>query len=281
MTDGERWTREVLDRLRAAHFAPGAWFRFLGASFERARAQRSIHRRAHAQTLALGAVGLAGWVLVWAAGRPLLALLGAAWWVLIALMLDWHLGMLDRPDGRPLTGLGVANAVTAARGGAIPVFVALDRSGLLVAFAAFAALDILDGWLARRQDEETRLGAWLDGSFDSVAAVVLALAAERLGGVPLWLALLVVARVAMPWLVLGFAYFAAPRWLPERPSVRAAGLAARLPAIAAGAGIGMSLAGIDGGVPVATVGVVGSLVAFTITVRGQIDSASVTNAAPS
>ncbi len=44
MTDGERWTREALAALRADGYAPGAWWRFLGASHGRAAATRADRR---------------------------------------------------------------------------------------------------------------------------------------------------------------------------------------------------------------------------------------------
>ncbi len=270
MTEGERWTRDELDELRAERFAPGAWRRFLAASFARARVQRREHPRAHAQTLALGVLALLAWMLVWADGRPGLAIVGTVWLVLVLLMVDWHLGMLERADGRRLDGLGAANATTVLRTAAIPAFGVVDRSALLVALTAFVSLDLLDGWLARRRHEETRLGAWLDGSSDSVAAVVLVVAAERLDAIPSWLVVLVVARVAAPVLVLSVAYFAAPTCLPARLWVRAPGVAVRLPAVAAAAGIGLALADVAGGVPLAASGAALSLLSFAAVVGRHV-----------
>jgi phosphatidylglycerophosphate synthase len=279
MTDGERWTQDVLRELREGRFAPAAWRRFLAASFGRAREQRRIHGRAHGQVLALAAAGLAGWALALIAGRPMLALAGVVWWVVLLLMLDWHLGMLERADGSRLDGLGMANAVTAMRGGAIPAFAALDRPGLLVGLAAFATLDVVDGFLARRRDERTRLGAWLDGSLDSVAAVVVIVFAQQLGAVPAWLTFFVLLRVVAPWLVLAVAYFVSPRSLPWQPALRAPGLAARLPASLAAVGVGMSLAGAQFGVSVAATGVGASLILLTVLVARQIEASGAPNVA--
>lgn len=263
MTDGERWTRDVLDELRTASFTPAAWRRFVAGSFARAREQRTAHRRAHAQTLVLAGGGLGVASLVALAGRPGPALVGAAWWVLLTLMLDWHLGMLQRPDGRPLVGLGVANVVTVVRGASIPVLLFVSEPGLLAAVAASVLLDVLDGSLARRRDEATRLGAWLDGSVDTLTATVAALAAARLGSIPDWLGVFIVARVAAPWVVLVVAYFALPARL-SRLSLRAPGLLARLPGAAATLGVGLALAGLDAGVPLAAAGVAASFAAFGI-----------------
>jgi hypothetical protein len=105
-SEGELWVEELLDELRGGRFRPAAWSRFLNASFARARRNRQERELAHRQVLALGAVGLVAWAGVAASGRPLFATLAAGWWVLVLLMVDWHLGMLERADGSAMAGLG-------------------------------------------------------------------------------------------------------------------------------------------------------------------------------
>jgi CDP-diacylglycerol---glycerol-3-phosphate 3-phosphatidyltransferase len=75
---------------------------------------------------------------------------------------------LAPPGERPLTW---ANAVTVMRvvvGVTLFVVAALRRSAAfnLAGLGVYWSLDVLDGWLARRLDQETRLGAQLDINAD-------------------------------------------------------------------------------------------------------------------
>jgi cardiolipin synthase (CMP-forming) len=94
--------------------------------------------------------------------------------------------------------LNVPNLLTAARIVLAPAFLWLylagDMDGALVVFAAAAATDLVDGWAARWLHQETRLGAILDAAADKLllACALLGLAAR--GGLPAWLAAVVVAR---------------------------------------------------------------------------------------
>lgn len=99
-------------------------------------------------------------------------------------MLDWHLGMLERPDGRPLHGLGVANRLSLARAAIVPVLVVLPPTALAALLFAAGASDILDGWIARSRDEVTTLGFWLDPAVDRWVLTVAAVAAARVDRLP-------------------------------------------------------------------------------------------------
>ncbi|MEJ7714527.1 MAG: hypothetical protein WKF40_01985 [Thermoleophilaceae bacterium] len=123
MTDGERWARDELERLRSRHFSPAAVTAFLLASGHRAADARAarpdLARRARRWELA----GLAAWALAAAAGRqPFRRRLGPglAWWGATCVMLDWHLGMFESEDGRPCN-LGAADALTLTRAWLVPV----------------------------------------------------------------------------------------------------------------------------------------------------------------
>jgi len=91
---------------------------------------------------------------------------GLAWWGATALMVDWHLGMVESEDGRP-RALGPADALTLARAWLVPV--AAHAPTPLVCLAAGAS-DVLDGHLARA-DEPTRIGRDLEGLVDAAFAV--------------------------------------------------------------------------------------------------------------
>jgi cardiolipin synthase len=119
----------------------------------------------------------------------------------------------------------LASLVTLVRLVLVPLFGAWLARGdprALPLFAAIAAGDLLDGLLARTVSRPSRLGALLDAAADKalmIAAYVLGTAA---GMLPVWLALVVVARDALQmgvWLALGVSRSRAQdpiRWEPSR-----------------------------------------------------------------
>jgi phosphatidylglycerophosphate synthase len=249
-SEGEVWTRKVLAELKEARFAPRAWTRFLARSLERARERRRELARAHRQVVVLAAAGLAAWAAVAAAGRPWLALAGATWWWIVSLMLDWHLGMLERPDGRTLCTLGLPNVLSLARLSVVPVVVVLPHSVAAGLLLAAGAADVLDGPLARRRDEVTRLGFWLDGAADS-----LLLSAAAVAVLPGWAAALVLTRYLLPWPALAVAYF----YRGEAPS-RERWISGRVPGLVTFAGLVLAFFDLGAGAAISAVGAVGGLV---------------------
>jgi phosphatidylglycerophosphate synthase len=266
VTDGERWTRDALAELRAAGFRPRAWRRFVGASFDRAQEQRAASRSARSELGALTGSGLLAWAIVAVGGHPTLALVGAIWVAALGLMVDWHLGMLETPDGRRLHSLGIANLLTIGRGAVLPLVLVLDADGLVVALVALGLLDVADGAVARARDERTRLGAWLDGSIDTLAVLGLVVGAARVDAVSPWLVALVLGRLATPWVAIGLRSFrdAAP---PAAHTIRAGGWAARAPGLVASAGLVLALLGYRAGAALMVVGVAASFVPLTVALR--------------
>ncbi|MBA2615754.1 MAG: CDP-alcohol phosphatidyltransferase family protein [Actinobacteria bacterium] len=257
MTEGERWTLEALADLRASRFTPRAWSVFLARSFARARENRRERKREHRQTLGLGAAGLVAWAAVAVAVGPGLALAGAAWWLLVVLMLSWHLGMLERPDGAPVRGLGLANVLTLARAAFVPAVLVLAGDWLAAILIAGGTTDVLDGWVARARDEGTRLGFWLDGAVDGLFLGAAAVALLRAGLLPAWAATLLLARYALPWLVLGATYFALGR-AAERERV----VSARLPGVVLFAGLVLLALDVTAGTALVAAGALGGLAAL-------------------
>jgi phosphatidylglycerophosphate synthase len=153
--------------------------RFLVASQRRAtrtrRARPDVARREAAWALIGGAcwLGLAAFD-VQPFRRRVRA--GLAGWSLTIAMLDWHLGMLETPDGRA-RNLGPADAATLVRAWLVPA-VADDPSGWLCAVGF--ATDALDGPLARAS-EPTRLGRDLEGLVDAAFTAAVLLGARRRG----------------------------------------------------------------------------------------------------
>lgn len=202
-------------------------------------------------------------------GQPALAAIGLGWWLVVLLMLDWHLGMLERLDGRPLEGLGPANVLSLVRSVSVPLLIVVPPIALAFILLAGGMTDVLDGRIARRRDEVTRLGLWLDPAVDAlVLAVAAGVLADRDRLSP-WVAALVIARYLLPWTVVTAAYFARAE-APSRTgyvSGRAAGVLVL---------VGLALAGLrfPAGSPVVVIGAAGGLFAFTLTVARTLRTRS-------
>lgn len=99
----------------------------------------------------------------------------------------------------------VPNVITLVRLAMVPVFVGLHLAGrpgwALAVFAAAAASDSLDGFLARLLDQRSKLGGILDPVADKVLvfSALVTLAIER--RIPWWLLALVVLRDG--WMIVG------------------------------------------------------------------------------
>jgi phosphatidylglycerophosphate synthase len=187
LTEGERWAREQLEALLARRFAPPAIGRFLWSSWRRSAAVRRERPQLARRAWAWMAAGALAWLALAAAGRePFRRRLrgGLGWWGATAVMLDWHLGMVETEDGRP-RNLAAADALTLLRAWLIPV--AADAPTPAVCALA-AVTDTLDGRLARR-GEPTRAGRDLEGLVDACFALAALRGARRRG----WLGRRVVA----------------------------------------------------------------------------------------
>ena len=99
-------------------------------------------------------------------------------------------------------GLGWPNLISLLRVVLVPVMVVLvvadTRTASYIATAVFvvgAASDGLDGYLARR-GQATETGQWLDPLSDKLFVSATVLALTVMGRVPLWAAIVIVAREA-------------------------------------------------------------------------------------
>jgi phosphatidylglycerophosphate synthase len=168
-TEGERWTREQLALLLDARFRPRAVAGFLAASQRRANDVRAARPELARQARAWSAAGAAAYVATGHA-RDL------RWWAAVALMLDWHLGMLETPEGEPRP-LGAADAMTLARAWLVPLAAREPTPGICL---AAGVTDVLDGRLARAS-RPTRAGRDLEGLVDFCFAVAALRGLRRTG----------------------------------------------------------------------------------------------------
>ncbi len=158
-------------------------------------------------------------------GRLLLGLVcGAAWWAATTACLFAGISLLLRyPDQSPIDRFGVPNGITAVRAYlSLPVvlYAALPPLGLartlfLVIAAPIAALDMADGFIARRAGPLTVLGRAIDPIMDTVFFSLCAVACLLVGFIPLWLAVLVLARYGLP----GVGFLLLYPWLRRRPAL--------------------------------------------------------------
>jgi cardiolipin synthase len=106
----------------------------------------------------------------------------------------------------------IANALTLLRLCLIPLIVVMIHEGRFgyatITFVVAGLTDALDGFIARRFDQKTEIGAYLDALADKslIAACFIALVVVKL--VPFWLVVLVIFRdlmivgaVAIAWLL--------------------------------------------------------------------------------
>lgn len=238
MTTGEQWAATELNELRACRFHPRAWRRFLSASFERATQTRQDRPQLARQARIWSAAGLGAGLLVCASPRvpsprPSRC---ALWWLATAAMLDWHLGMVEGPEGEQRDRLSAADALTLSRIALVPFLSAqgapeqASAPAFTVLLALAAATDALDGALARRAGP-TRLGRDLDTVADALTSTAAARAASRAGWLLPAAARLAAARSAIPVAVVTASYFRTG----HRPPRDAFGATRRLaPALLAG-----------------------------------------------
>jgi phosphatidylglycerophosphate synthase len=209
-TDGERWTRVELARLGDSGWRPRAVLSFLRAAQIRANLTRSRRPALARQEGTWIFVGAAGWLVAArllpsspfarARGR------GLMWWAGCAVMLDWHLGMIETPEGR-VVGLGAADALTLTRAWLVPA-VAHRAEPMLLLLGVLT--DIADGRVARAT-RCTRFGRDLEGLVDACFSEAALRGALRAGGVSRLPAALERARLIGGTVWASTVYFAAGR----------------------------------------------------------------------
>src|SRR5688500_7308769 len=118
--------------------------------------------------------------------------------------------------------LNLANCLTLFRIVTIPVFLEFlvyhyYWQALLV-FAIGGFSDFFDGFVARRWNQHTALGAYLDPVADKLLVVTSFVTLALIGGLPVWLAVLVLARDVLILVGFGLIYVLVEERLEVRPS---------------------------------------------------------------
>ena len=207
---------EHLRELREQRFAPRAVLAYLRRVAAQARADwldnpfavRSIWTVALA-FFALAFLGSIAMSLAWDRSLAYRFFLNTALWILPSFAFaTLYVGLLRDADGYRLPALNVPLTLTLLRVSLVPgIMLFLEDRHFMVAFVVYviASLsDVLDGWIARRWKQTTRLGTVMDPLVDVVfnLAMLAGLAASGLlSPVVFWLG---VTRYAV--LVVGGAY---------------------------------------------------------------------------
>jgi cardiolipin synthase (CMP-forming) len=174
-------------------------------------------------------VDLGLWRGLFLPGAPLFLLGHLVWISAVGSMLLLNSAFLQHLDGRPLERLGTANLLTLLRASFLPFLLYLLWLGrwrsAIVAYAVLGATDIVDGAVARRRHEESKLGFVLDPFVDILfhLGVLLSLAAV---GVLSWLTGgLVAARYLLLLVGCGALFFAKGEiWIQPTPFGKVTGL---------------------------------------------------------
>ncbi|MGH2681342.1 MAG: CDP-diacylglycerol--glycerol-3-phosphate 3-phosphatidyltransferase [Actinomycetota bacterium] len=168
---------------------------------------------------------------------------------------------------RPL-GLGWPNVVSIGRIALIPVVVVLisvDRAETrwlaLAVFIVGALSDLADGYLARRHEMKTPVGAWLDPLSDKLFVIVPAVTLSMLGEFPWWATAVIASReVAVSFL----------RWrLDQRGVSMPASRAGKAKTLSQLFAVGLSIAPLPSGFDPLILGVV--VVAVLLTVASGLE----------
>ncbi|MEP7027447.1 MAG: CDP-alcohol phosphatidyltransferase family protein [Candidatus Eisenbacteria bacterium] len=198
-----------LVELRRERFRPRAWARYVRLAFAFAR-ERALANPAAVRSILF--VGLLLFVLTLAASvavsllvdptlaRRLFTFTALGLFPMIGLTL-LHVQLIRSPDGTALDAIGWPSAITLSRVALVPAFlVAMVGGHFRLAFLVFVCAivsDVLDGWVARRFRQETRLGAILDPLVDILCSFWLFVGLWLGGVVPLLLFVLAGTRMLM------------------------------------------------------------------------------------
>lgn len=118
--------------------------------------------------------------------------------------------------------LNLPNCLTLFRILTIPIFLECLAYrlywGALVVFAVGGLTDFLDGFVARWMHQQTALGTYLDPVADKLLVISSFITLGAMGGLPAWLAMMVVARDALIILGYGIIYMTVEEPLQVKPS---------------------------------------------------------------
>ncbi|HXF76433.1 MAG TPA: CDP-diacylglycerol--glycerol-3-phosphate 3-phosphatidyltransferase [Methylomirabilota bacterium] len=119
--------------------------------------------------------------------------------------------------------LNLPNCLTLVRILTIPIFLEFLAYRLfweaLWVFAIGGVTDFLDGFIARRMNQRTALGAYLDPVADKLLVITSYIMLGAIEGIPMWLAVVVVTRDLLILTGYGLIYVLVDEPMEVRPSL--------------------------------------------------------------
>ena len=212
------FTQEVIEDLIRDRYSLRAWQSLFSRSWVRSlediRKSPARTRSFWSWAAVVGAMGSGVVLLAFCLQTPARALTALAWWLpwyaCVVVFLLTHLGMVDDPQGMPHQNLLLPNGLSFIRLALaplilwpclqLPVYPAVGPA-FMAFLAGLSLLDLLDGWIARRQNLCTRMGSMLDFLADLALLTFLAVGLYLAGAIPGELLLLMLVRY--PALLLG------------------------------------------------------------------------------
>lgn len=200
------FVEEYLQDLRRERYRPAAVARYVARAWQRGREEAARNPGAARSVVVLG-LTLFGLAFVGAVAIALGAGLGEArrilvwtglWLIPLTGVLLLHVGLLRDRDGYRLSAVNLPTAFTVARLAVVPAMalLLLDQHWRAAFWVVIAAMlsDVVDGWLARRLRQETKLGAVLDPVTDIFFHLTLFLSLWGAGLLAGWVAALAALR---------------------------------------------------------------------------------------
>lgn len=216
MRDRSVFVEEYLIDLRRDRFSPRAWWAYTRLCWRRAHAS-AWESPDLARSVGVSALVVLGGALAWALVLSLTLAPRLAQrflivqFVWLAVLLAWqflHLGLLRDAEGRLPRRVPAATLITLSRLVVLPglasLVLARHFTWATVAYVAATITDVLDGWIARRFHQISRLGTVLDMLADQGLAVCVYYAMSRMGLAPWYVSAIVGARCLL--LVAGATY---------------------------------------------------------------------------
>jgi cardiolipin synthase len=215
-TGGRMFFEDDLKELRRRGWTPAAFLAYLRVAGRRIRGDMDANPGA-VRSVWLTALGffaaafVTAVVMAVAYDRSLAYafFLPTAWWILATFaIVTLNVGLLRNHDDFMLSGLNVPIVLTLSRVVMVPgIAMAMTQRHLKLALAAYvvaAMTDVVDGWIARRWRQQTRLGTVMDPVVDIVFSFVLFMAMSASELVPLYVMIVAVLRYSI--LLVGGAY---------------------------------------------------------------------------
>ena len=222
--------RGVLKRLGIAQLTDFVWERSSVSFHQNHEGMRAVVRTGFFLTGAAWILDLAIATLLGLRGTALILLVQGLWIATVVGVIVLNIGFLTKLDGTVVTRFGLANQLTLARVALLPLLAVLilqERwAAALAGYILIALTDVVDGIVARRRHEETRLGFVLDPLGDILFQITVFVGLFLRDRVATWTLAAVLVRYSL--LIFGCIalYLLQGRiWIRPTPFGRATGVA--------------------------------------------------------